>query len=154
MEIKLDAQKGIDIAHIFPNTCSVTTIYIPTNNISWSCLVHGLHSNAHGPLNVRIDQVVKKGDDYNHQKVIDAWHQVCGESAEPDYSDRKYNYCKHLEHTSYHILCIKKHNVCSSACCHSLGVISCHWWLCCWFLYSFSSSTCFGRRWVFRKWWT
>ena len=86
--------------------------------------MHGFHSNAHGPLNVRIDQVVKKGDDYNHQKVIDAWHQVCGESAEPDYRDRKYNYCKHLEHTSCHILCIKKHNVCSSACCHSLGVLS------------------------------
>ena len=73
--------------------------------------MHGLHSDAHGPLNVRIDQVVKKGDDYNHQKVIDAWHQVCGESAEPDYRDRKYNYCKHLEHMFCYILCIKEHTM-------------------------------------------
>ena len=28
-------------------------------------------------------------------------------------------------------------NAYSSACCHSLCVISCHWWLCCWFLRTF-----------------
>ena len=38
-------------------------------------------------------------------------------------------------------------------CCHSLRVISCV--LYCWLLHSFSSSTCWGRRWVFsfRRWW-
>ena len=40
--------------------------------------MHGLHLDAHGPLNMGTDQVVKKWNDYNYQEVIDAWHQVCG----------------------------------------------------------------------------
>ena len=35
-------------------------------------------------------------------------------------------------------------NVCNCGCCCSLHVISCHWWLCCWFLCNFSFSTCWG----------
>ena len=40
------------------------------------------------------DQVVKKGDDYNYQEVIDAWHQVCGKSGE---SGDLYKYCNFKE---------------------------------------------------------
>ena len=80
--------------------------------------MHGLHSNGHRPLNVRIDQVVKKGDDYNHQEVIDAWHQVCEESGEPE------DQYKYLEHIFCHILCIKGHTMFAAVFAATLFVLS------------------------------
>ena len=80
------------------------------------------------------------------------WHpSLCHRSCESVYKDSNRSVCFSEVATDTHL----KINY-STACYSSLHVNSSHWWLCCWFLYSFSFSTCWGRKWVFsfRGWWT
>ena len=46
------------------------------HNIMHGYLVHRSHSDAHGPLEMGVDQVVQQGDDCNYQEVVDTRHQI------------------------------------------------------------------------------